>query len=117
MDVRGKKVMVLGGYGEVGFAICRELLHQHPKALVVTSLRKEEALTAVGELRKEASNSVQLTPIHGNLFVRWSMKDASREEILSNPRYQSWLVEDALPARLFLFRHCQVERRKNHGGR
>jgi hypothetical protein len=96
MDIREKKVMVLGGFGEVGFAICRELLHQNPKALVVTSLRKEEALTAVGELRKEASNSVQLTPIHGNLFVRWSMKDASREEILSNPQYQRWLVEDAL---------------------
>ena len=79
MDIRGKKIMVLGGFGEVGFAICRELLHQNPRELVVTSLRKEEASMAVERLRKEAPNSVKLTPIHGNLFVRWSMKLASSE--------------------------------------
>ena len=88
--------MVLGGFGEVGFAICRELLPQNPRELVVTSLRKEEASMAVEKLRKEASKSVKLTPIHGNLFVRRSMKHASREEILSTPQYQRWLAEDAL---------------------
>ena len=96
MDIRGKKIMVLGGFGEVGFAICRELIHHEPKELVLTSLRKEEVSMAVKRLRKEAPKSVKLTPIHGNLFVRWSMKDASREEILSTPQYQRWLAEDAL---------------------
>ncbi len=39
MEIRDKKVMVLGGYGEVGFAIWREFLLQELKELIVTSLR------------------------------------------------------------------------------
>lgn len=96
MEIKGKKVMILGGFGEVGFAICRKLLQEQPKELIVTSLRKEEAFEAARKLQLEAPNSCILTPVYGNLFVRLPLKDATRDEILANPQYQQWLAEDAL---------------------
>jgi hypothetical protein len=96
MDVNGKKVMVLGGYGEVGLAICRKILGEMPKNLIVTSLKEEEALHTVKELKTEAPDQCMLSPVHGNLFVRWSLKDMSRDELLSNPDYQKMLAEDVL---------------------
>jgi hypothetical protein len=88
--------MVLGGFGEVGFAICRRLLRESPRELIVTSLRKEEAWEAVEKLHSEVTGSTKLTPAHGNLFVRWSLKDIPGRELQSNPQYEKWLVEDSL---------------------
>jgi len=96
MEIKGKKVMVLGGYGEVGFAICRKLLQENPRELIVTSLRKDEAVGAVKKLQPEASGKTKLTPVYGNLFVRWSLKDTPRDWLRSTPRYQRWLAQDAL---------------------
>jgi len=88
--------MVLGGYGEVGLALCRRLLLEEPAVLIVASLRKEEATAAVQRLRSEAPSSCRLIPEHGNLFVRWSLREITQNEILANPQYQKWLAEDAL---------------------
>jgi hypothetical protein len=96
MEIKGKKIMVLGGYGEVGFAVCCQLLREAPRELIITSLKKEEALEAVRKLRSEAPGKTRLTPVYGNLFVRWSLKDAPRDRLQSTPRYQRWLAEDAL---------------------
>jgi hypothetical protein len=96
MEIRGKKVMVLGGYGEVGYSISYRLLQERPRELIVTSLTKEEASAAVEKLRFEATNRCLLTPVYGNLFVRWSLKDIPREEILATPQYQQWLAQDSL---------------------
>jgi FlaA1/EpsC-like NDP-sugar epimerase len=70
MEIKGKKIMVLGGYGEVGFAVCRQLLREAPRELIITSLKKEEALEAVQKLRSEVRGERKLTPVYGNLFVR-----------------------------------------------
>ena len=96
MELRRKKVMVLGGFGEVGFAICRQLLDESPRELIVTSLKKDEALGAVEKLRTEAGGTVKLTPVHGNLFVRWSLRDIPGNVLQSTPKYQKWLAEDSL---------------------
>jgi len=96
MEIKGKKVMVLGGYGEVGSAICRKLLQESPRELIVTSLREDEALGAVQKLRPEAPGKTKLSPVYGNLFVRWSLKDTPRDMLWSTPRYQKWLAQDAL---------------------
>ncbi len=42
MDIQGKSALVLGGFGLVGIAVCRELLAHNPAQLVVASLRKAE---------------------------------------------------------------------------
>lgn len=96
MEITNKKIMVLGGYGEVGFAICRRLLPDRPKELIITSLREEEALAAVEKLRTDFPTMTTLTPVHGNLFVRSALKDIPREVILSTSRYERWLVEDTM---------------------
>jgi hypothetical protein len=96
MDIKGKKVMVLGGFGEVGFAICRQIVKESPAELIITSLKEDEALAAADKLRSETQSACRLTPSYGNLFVRSSLKGASREEVLSNTQYQQWIVEDAM---------------------
>ena len=96
MEIEGKKVMVLGGFGEVGFAICREFLAEKPKELIVTSLKEEEALSAVERLQLGAPEGCRLTPVFGDLFVRLALKDVPRDKILSTPQYQRWLAEDVL---------------------
>lgn len=96
MDVKGKKIMVLGGFGEVGFAICRQLVLEQPAELIVTSLRENEALEAVQKITQEAPGLCRLTPVHGNLFVRWSLKDTPPEQISGNPQYQRWLADDTM---------------------
>jgi nucleoside-diphosphate-sugar epimerase len=95
MEIKGSKVMVLGGYGEVGMAICHRLLKRNPKELIITSLRKEEALETVAKLHSEARD-VRFKPVYGNLFVRWPLKDILPDKLQSTPQYQKWLAEDAL---------------------
>ncbi|RMD95620.1 MAG: short-chain dehydrogenase, partial [Calditrichaeota bacterium] len=96
MEIQGKKVMVLGGWGLVGMAICRKILKEEPSELIVTSLNEEEALEAVEKLKKETRSKVQIVPAWGNIFVRDSMQGLSRTEILENPQYRQWLIEDIL---------------------
>ncbi len=75
MNIYGKTIMVLGGYGEVGIAVCRLLLKYNPAKLIITSLREEEAVWAVNELSREAPESCSLVSFYGNMFVRWELKD------------------------------------------
>jgi len=96
LEIMDKTVMVLGGYGEVGIAISRQLLLYSPKELIVTSLQQSEALAAVEELSREASGSCKLTPFHGNLFVRWSLKDIPPWDLSASPENQRRVVDDNL---------------------
>jgi FlaA1/EpsC-like NDP-sugar epimerase len=67
VDVQGKKVLVLGGYGMVGTAVCRELLVRQPREIQIHSLREEEARRAAEELADEAGDTA-LTVAEGDLF-------------------------------------------------
>ena len=97
MDLRGKRVLVLGGAGEVGFAVCHELMKETPALLVIASLKREEAEEAAHRLRKEFPQSPTEIEIDwGNVFVREALKDKSRSEILRTPQYLEWLIEDIL---------------------
>ena len=93
----GKTILIIGGYGMVGRAICRELIHQHPQTLIITSLLEAEAKEAVASLQKEFPDTeTKLLPHWGNIFVRTSLKDTPRAEILSNPELRSQLYHDVL---------------------
>jgi NAD(P)-dependent dehydrogenase (short-subunit alcohol dehydrogenase family) len=98
MDIQNKTVLVLGGWGLVGSAICRNLIAEKPKRIIVTSLKRAEAEEAVEHLRKEfpkASKSY-FVPWWGNIFVRHELKDMKREDILANEKYRAMLIEDIL---------------------
>lgn len=67
MNIENRKILVLGGYGMVGMAVCRELLTRRPREIQIHSLRKEESETAREELSAEAG-STAITLSEGNIF-------------------------------------------------
>jgi hypothetical protein len=96
MDIQGKTVLVIGGWGLVGSAICRKFMEQHPRRIIVTSLNKHEALEAVAALRADYPRQPKdfFVPWWGNIFVRYELKDKPREELLGNPTNRIKMIED-----------------------
>ena len=97
MEIKGRTILVLGGYGLVGMAACRQLMYEHPDTLIVSSLLEDEAHKAVDRLHMEfPASQVKLIPIWGNIFVRTGLKDTTRAEVLANPEYRRWVYDDVL---------------------
>jgi hypothetical protein len=98
MEIEHKTVLVLGGWGLVGSAVCRRIMEEKPGRLVVTSLLRREAEEIVQALRLEYPGLSKdfFIPWWGNIFVRHELKDLSREEILHDPRLRADLAEDIL---------------------
>ncbi|HTQ78857.1 MAG TPA: short-chain dehydrogenase [Thermoanaerobaculia bacterium] len=67
MNIAKRKVLVLGGYGLVGTAVCRELLARGPREIQIHSLRLEESERAREELLPEAGETV-LSVSGGDIF-------------------------------------------------
>lgn len=98
MDIQNKTVLVLGGWGLVGSAVCRRIMSEKPKRIIVTSLKRSEAEEVVATLRKEYPKAGRkfFIPWWGNIFVRQELKDIRREEILANERHRAMLIEDVI---------------------
>jgi len=98
MDIQGKTVLILGGWGLVGSAVCRRTMEQNPSRMIVTSLLRSEAEEAVEKLRKEFPRVRRglFIPWWGNIFVRDSLKDKNRAEILNGEKFRTMLIEDML---------------------
>ncbi|NLH51058.1 MAG: short-chain dehydrogenase [Myxococcales bacterium] len=93
MTVRGETVLVLGGWGLVGRAVCHELMQDHPKRMVVCSLTKEEAEEAVRDLERERDQmneadgekiKTRFVAEWGDIFARLEFKDRNAREIKDN---------------------------------
>ena len=98
MNINNKTVLVLGGWGLVGSAVCRRLMKEKPKRIIVTSLKKNEAVDAVNQLKKEYPNvgGKYFIPWWGNIFTRDEFKDLSREEILDDSKMRQKFMDDYL---------------------
>ncbi|MGI9335106.1 MAG: short-chain dehydrogenase [Gammaproteobacteria bacterium] len=100
MDIEGKNVLVLGGAGLVGTAVCRALMAEDPARLVIAARREQRARKAVARLRAEHSKTaVALVPAWGDVFLRaeWQRGGiASRDELLADPQRRRRLVDDIL---------------------
>ncbi len=96
MDIKNKTVLVIGGWGLVGSAVCRKLMEEQPRRIVVTSLQQSEAMEAVEALRTEFPKASRnfFIPWWGNIFLRHELKDVSRDQILENPTQRAMLVDD-----------------------
>ncbi len=98
MDIQNKIVMVLGGWGLVGNALTRKLVREHPKQIIITSLKKEEAEDQVLKLKKEFPSLPDdyFIPWWGNLFVRYDFKEENRFELLNNPVKRKAIISDVM---------------------
>ncbi len=100
MDIKGKRVLVLGGFGLVGQAVIKRLMHsedERPSHIVITSLGQAEADSAARYFEKLYPHAeTTFEPFWGNLFVREGWKDASRESLLQDTETRNRLIEDTL---------------------
>ena len=100
MDLGGKTALVLGGAGLVGFAVCRELLAQHPALLIVASRQRSRARQAVERLHAAfPAMPTRLVPVWGDVFIRadWQREDVHpRAAVLADPEKRHRLIADIL---------------------
>ena len=96
MDIKGKRVLVLGGWGLVGSAVCRKLLEDEPSELIIASLQKSEAEEACEKLKLNYEGHTRLIPAGGNIFVRDSLQGLSRFELIENAEDRLQLIGDVL---------------------
>jgi hypothetical protein len=100
LNLENRKILVLGGYGLVGTAVCRELLARHPREIQIHSLRIEESRKAVEELQQEAGATV-LSVSAGNIFglvKEGTKRDLIRAELrrLDDENLGSFVLYDVL---------------------
>jgi hypothetical protein len=95
MDIRGKTILLLGGYGLVGQAIARRLLAESPRRLVLLSLRREEAERAVSALDAERGD-VELVPAWGDIFTFTDLKDRPRSDVYGDPVLRRRLISSLI---------------------
>ncbi len=91
MDIRGKSVLILGGYGLVGQAVARRLVREQPRALILLSLRREEAEEAVATLRAEGV-TLPLEAAWGDVFGFSDVKDRNRRELYADRAFRERLI-------------------------
>jgi hypothetical protein len=97
MDVRGKTILIFGAWGQVGRAICRDLLEHAPQKLVVSSLRESEAREAAEDLGKEYGHkTTKIVPAWGSIFTRQEWKDLPWSEVIGDPTRRKALLSDVL---------------------
>jgi hypothetical protein len=98
MIITNKTVLVLGGWGLVGSAICRRLMEEHPKRIILTSLKESEAQEVCAQMRSEYPKAGKnfFVPWWGNIFVRNEFKDFTREEILADPHRRGKFIDDLI---------------------
>ena len=98
MEITGKTVLIIGGWGLVGSAVARKVAAEKPRRVIITSLLKHEAEEAVASFRSEYPDLGEdcFVPWWGNIFVRNDLKDQRREEILQDETYRRMLIDDML---------------------
>jgi NAD(P)-dependent dehydrogenase (short-subunit alcohol dehydrogenase family) len=116
MDIQGKSVLILGGYGLVGQAVALRLLQERPRRLILLSLKREEAEEAVRVVAAEA-RGVAIDPAWGDVFAFADWKDRPRRQVFSDAANRARLIhslleplDDAAAAEYFLHRLITGER-------
>jgi NAD(P)-dependent dehydrogenase (short-subunit alcohol dehydrogenase family) len=97
MEIKGTRVLILGGSGLVGMAVARDVLRLKPKSVIISALTQEEAEEAVDQLRPRAEGC-ELSAEWGNLFVPLTLKDADRDTVLHDPAARTAVLDDLFGA-------------------
>ncbi|HET6616358.1 MAG TPA: short-chain dehydrogenase [Gemmatimonadota bacterium] len=97
MDLKEKKVLILGGWGLVGSAIARVLVPEGPAVIVVHSLQQSEAQDAAEAIAAGFPDSrTRIVPAWGNVFVREGLKDHDRSGLLEDRETRRAIIEDTM---------------------
>ncbi len=96
MEIKGSRVLIIGGWGLVGSAISRKIMESAPSKIIVTSLRKSEAEEARDDLIKEFPDvSPDVFEARwGNIFAREEWKDLDWNEVLSDKKTRERAIKD-----------------------
>jgi NAD(P)-dependent dehydrogenase (short-subunit alcohol dehydrogenase family) len=95
MDIRGKSVLILGGYGLVGQAVARRLLQEKPREMTLLSLHRQEAEEATESLQSEAQGTA-LQAAWGDVFAFTDVKDRPRREVFDDHALRRRLIESLI---------------------
>jgi NAD(P)-dependent dehydrogenase (short-subunit alcohol dehydrogenase family) len=100
MNIDGKNILVLGGGGMVGVAVCRRLMDYHPARLVVAARREGKARRGAKQLAKEFPESgTEVVPAWGDVFLRAEWQEGNgdaRTAVLADPEKRRRLIDDML---------------------
>ncbi|NUQ37595.1 MAG: KR domain-containing protein [Caldilineales bacterium] len=96
MEVQGRTLLVLGGAGMVGRAVCRRLLEEGAAHLIVASIDQESAEAGAALVRRFARPQARISACWGNIFVCWELKDLTWPQILASPTARRQLLADLL---------------------
>lgn len=88
--------LILGGAGLVGRQIAREIAQKlSPRKIVIASLMQHEVDDALQELRGMFKEStIEWAGVWGNIFVRETYADTSRQELLKSDANREALFDD-----------------------
>lgn len=119
MDISNQRILVIGGSGLVGKAICRSLLahpEQQPAAITITGRSSSKVEKTLDELKK-LSATTQFSGITGDIFCRSAFKDMGRKTILSEQKTRELYLKDIIDPlnqeilnESYLYRMIQQER-------
>ncbi|HEX2189724.1 MAG TPA: hypothetical protein VHG51_12535 [Longimicrobiaceae bacterium] len=97
MEIRGSRILLLGGSGLVGTALARQLLPLKPALVVISGLTRDEAEEAVEELRRDPdAEGVELAAEWGDIFLPHDLRDRHRRDILADPEARGRILDDLL---------------------
>jgi NAD(P)-dependent dehydrogenase (short-subunit alcohol dehydrogenase family) len=96
MEIKGRRVLLLGGSGLVGMAVARKLAAHQPASVVVTGLTEAEAETAVRDLTSENvfGKDTRLLAEWGDIFLPEVLKDRTRREVLEDRDARVHVIDD-----------------------
>jgi predicted dinucleotide-binding enzyme len=98
--VEGRSILVLGGGGMVGTAVCRELLARKPARIAIAARREAKARQAVRQLSADHPELAdRLIPVWGDVFLRaeWQGKTGgARGEILADGEKRRRAIADTI---------------------
>jgi nucleoside-diphosphate-sugar epimerase len=100
MNIEGRNILVLGGAGMVGIAVCRRLMRHNPEKLIVAARREARSRRATEQLSAEFSDTqTTFLPVWGDVFLRveWQMAEGdTRPAVLRDPEKRRRLIRDTL---------------------
>jgi hypothetical protein len=96
MQIQNSKILILGGWGLVGSAICHKILEHSPKQLIITSIRLSEAEDACETLRKQYPNLSRdmFVAKSGNIFTRKQWKDLPWADVINDNEKRNGAICD-----------------------